>query len=121
MANEYGYVNAIPADPSTVRTLRSARFSLTATGTVVSAVASKRIKVYAVKLVCSAALSVNFRSGASTLLEDPVPLPANGGYTESVEPPNFLFGTTAGDRLDLVISGTGTASGRVSYWDDDAT
>jgi hypothetical protein len=103
------------------KTIKSAAFSLSATGTVVAAVASKRIKVFAVKLVVSAGMSVNFRDGASTNLEGAMPLMAKGGFTEIVEPPTFLFGTSAGNRLDLVISGTGTASGRVSYWDDDAT
>ena len=103
------------------KTLKSARFSLSSTGTVVSAVASKKIKVYAVKLGTSAAIAVNFRSGAATLLEDPVTYGINGGYAESLDPPNFLFATTAGQSLDLVIAGIGTASGRVSYFDDDAS
>jgi hypothetical protein len=103
------------------RTLTSAPFSLSATGNVVSVVAGKRIKVFAVKLVVSAAISVNWRDGASGDLEGAQPYAANGGYTESVNPPGFLFATTAGNPLALVITGSGTASGRVSYWDDDAT
>ena len=101
------------------QTLKSVSFSLTATGTVVSAVPGRRIKIYAIKLVVSAAISVNFRDGASTDLEGAMALALNGGFVEHVNPPNFLFGTTAGNRLDLVIAGTGTAAGRVSYWDDD--
>lgn len=108
-------------DSGAGKTLKSASFSLSATGSVVTAVTSKRIKVFAVKLVCSAAISVNFRSGASTSLEGAQSMAANGGYVEAVNPPAFLFGTTAGESLDLVISGTGTAAGRVSYWDDDAS
>lgn len=103
------------------KTLKSQKFSLSATGTIVSAVASKRIKVYAVKLIVSAAISIKFRDGASTDLEDLQPYAANSGAIESVTPPDFLFQTAAGNSLDLVISGTGTASGRVSYWDDDST
>lgn len=108
-------------DGGSGKTLKTASFSLTATGTVVSAVTGKRIKVYAVKLVVSAAISVNWRDGASTNLEGAQALAANGGYTESVNPPAFLFATTPGNSLDLVISGSGTAAGRVSYWDDDAS
>ena len=52
------------------KTLKTAKFSLSATGTVVAAVASKRIKVYAYKIVVSAAISVKWRDGASTDLED---------------------------------------------------
>ena len=110
---------AAVTDGGSGKTLKSASFSLSATGSVVSAVASKRIKVYAVKLIVSAAISVNFRSGGATALEGAQPIAANGGFIESVNPPAFLFGTTAGESLDLVISGTGTASGRISYWDDD--
>ena len=102
-------------------TLKTASFSLAATGAVVAAVSGKRIKVYAVRLVVSAAVSVNFRDGASTALEGAQPLAANGGFAESVNPPAFLFATTAGNALDLVISGAGTVSGRVSYWDEDAS
>lgn len=102
------------------KTFKSASFSLNATGTVVSAVASKRIKVFVSKVVVSAAISVNWRSGASTDLEGAMPFAANGGSIECVDPPAFLFGTAAGERLDLVISGAGTAAGRVSYWDDDS-
>ena len=108
-------------DNGSGKTLKSAVISLAVTGTVVSAVASKRIKVFAIKLICSAALSVNWRDGATTALEGVQSIAINGGYTESVNPPNFLFGTTAGNSLDLVITGVGTAAGRLSYWDDDTT
>ena len=113
-------VSGTVTDGGAGKTLKSASFSLTATGTVVGAVGGKRLKVYAVKLVVSAAISVNFRDGGATALEGAQSLAANGGFVESLNPPAFLFGTTAGNSLDLVISGTGTAAGRVSYWDDDA-
>lgn len=103
------------------KTLKTAVVSLSATGTVVAAVASKRIKVYAVKVICSAAISVNWRDGASTALEGAQAIALNSGFVENVNPPAFLFGTTAGNSLDLVITGIGTAAGRVSYWDDDAS
>ena len=112
-------VSGTVTDGGAGKTLKSASFSLTATGTVVSAVGGKRLKVYAIKLVVSAAISVNFRDGGATALEGAQSLAANGGFVESLNPPAFLFGTTAVNSLDLVISGTGTAAGRVSYWDDD--
>jgi hypothetical protein len=99
---------------------KSAVINLNATGTVINAVSGKRIKVFALKLIVSAALSVNFRDGGATLIEGAQPLLANAGYIENVNPPAFLFGTTAGNSLDLVISGAGTVTGRVSYWDDDS-
>lgn len=103
------------------KTLKTVAVSISATGTVIAAVSAKRLKVYAVKLICSAALSIKFRDGASTNLEGAQDFVANGGVAESVTPPEFLFATTAGNSLDLVITGTGTVSGRLSYWDDDAT
>lgn len=108
-------------DGGSGKTLKTAAFSLNATGTVVSAVADKRIKVYSIKLVASAAISVSFRSGAANSLEGAQPLGANAIYTEAVNPPTFLLATVAGESLDLVITGVGIASGRVSYWDDDAS
>lgn len=114
--NDDGRLEAISF--SSGKTLKSQKFSLSSTDTVITAVASKSLRVYALKLVCSAAVSVKFRSGASTDLEDLQPYLASGGYTESVTPPSFLFETVSGESLDLVISGTGTVSGRVSYWEE---
>ena len=103
------------------KTLKTVSFSLSATGTAVSAVSGKKLKVYAVKLVVSAAISVNFRDGTSSNIEGAQAIAANSGYIETINPPAFLFATTAGSSLDLVISGSGTAAGRISYWDDDAS
>lgn len=107
-------------DGGSGKTLKTAAISLAGTGHVVAAVVSKKIKVYAVKLIVDAAISVNFRSGDSTALEGVMPLTANSGYVESVNPPAFLFATAAGEALDLIMDGAGNARGRVSYWDDDA-
>lgn len=106
-------------DAGSGKTLKTAAFSLSATGTVIPAVSTKRLKVYAVKLLVSAAITVSFRDGASTSLEGAQVL--SGGYIEVINPPSFLFASTAGNSIDLVIVGVGTAAGRVSYWDDDTT
>ena len=103
---------------SSTQTLKSQSFSLTATGTIITAVASKRLRIYATKLNVSAAISVNFRDGATPNLEGAMALAANGGFVEVVDPPAFLFQTTSGNSLDLVMSGSGTAAGRVSYWEE---
>ena len=108
-------------DGSGGKTMKSTSFSLTITGTVVAAVGGKKIKVFAYKFVCSAALTVNFRDGgAGAALDGTQSLALSGSLTEGVNPPAFLFATTAGNSLDLVIGGVGTVAGRVSYWDDDA-
>lgn len=108
-------------DGGSGKTLKTAVVNISATGTLISAVTSKRIKVYSYKLVTDAALTLNFRSGASTALEGPCAFAANGGITENVEPPDYLFATAAGERLDLVISGSGNVGGIIRYWDDDAS
>ena len=99
--------------------LKSAVVNPTETGTLISGVANRRIKVFAYKLVVSANITVNFRDGAATALEGPQDFAAKGGVVEFVTPPEYLFGTTAGNSLDLVVVGTGTVAGRVSYWNSD--
>lgn len=103
--------------PSTA-TLKSASFSITATGTIVAAVAGKRIKVYALSYISGGIASVNFRDGATTALEGAFAHAANSGRVENVNPPSFLFATTAGNSLDMVYSGAGTVGGRVSYFEE---
>ena len=44
----------------------------------------------------------------------------NGGYTRENDPPRYIYGTTAGNSLDLVVS-SGAFAGSVSYWATDAT
>jgi hypothetical protein len=111
-----GGVNIVFAVP----TLKTAVINLTSTGTVITAVAAKRLKVYSVLLGVSANQTVNWRDGGSTALDGPMAIAANGGYALACSYPTFLFATTAGNSLDLVISGAGTVAGRVSYWDTDS-
>lgn len=100
-------------------TILSSTISLTSSGTVVSAVSGKRIKVFANKLVTSATCSVAWANGY-TALEGPQTLSAAGGFVEVVSPPAFLFSTSTGTSLRLLITGAScTAGGRVSYWSDD--
>lgn len=99
------------------KTLAFATVNLTATGTVVSLTGGQSIYVYALRLVSqSTGMAVNWRSGGSTALDAAETYDAHEGYVESVTPPGYLFKTASGESLDLVISGTGTVRGRVSYW-----
>lgn len=82
---------------------------------VAAAGAGKKIRVFAVKLVAGGAVSTTWQT-AATALEGAVPHAANGGYTESVDPPAFLFETAANEALNLLSSGAVQVSGRVSYW-----
>lgn len=101
------------------KNLKSISFAIGSTGTVIPAVGGKRLKVYAAKVVVDAAIGVSFRDGGATAIEGTQAFAANGGFAEQVQPPVYLFATSVGNSLDLVISGSGTAAGRVSYWDDD--
>lgn len=107
----------IVVTPSTA-TLKSAAFSITATGTIISAVAGKRIRVYALAYISGGIASFNFRDGASTNIEGAFAHAANSGRVENVNPPAFLFATTSGNSLDAVYSGAGTVAGRISYWEE---
>jgi hypothetical protein len=99
--------------------LLTAPFLLSTAGTVVAAITGRRIKVYAVSLCANGACQVNWRDGTTTQLEGAQSLATNGGYEQVIDPPSFLFATTPGNSLDLVVSG-GVAAGRVSYWATDA-
>ena len=88
----------------------------TVTGTVITATIGKKICVTAVKLISSANVSVNWRDGESTDLEGGMPLIANSGYVEVTQAPDYLFKTTTGNSLDIVISGEGRITGRITYW-----
>jgi hypothetical protein len=101
------------------KTLKSAAFNLTATGTVVPAVPGKKIKVFSYVKSFTNNVNSNFRSGASTALEGSIKGLNGSALSESVTPPGFLFATAVGQSLDLVVSTSGV-NGRVSYWDDDA-
>lgn len=97
------------------------QFGLSATGTIVSAVPGKRIKVYHINLGASAATGFMFRDGgAGQPVPGLLPFAANGGEAPTVNPPAFLFATTAGNSLDAVITASGVA-GWIAYWDDDTT
>ena len=106
--------------PTSGKTIKTAAINLSASGTVVASVSSKRIKVFAIKLTVDANLTVYWKSN-TTAIEGPQSYPATGGYCETVDPPNFILATTAGEALVLNVSGTGNVGGRVSYWDDDAS
>ena len=99
-----------------VPVILSAAFSVTGSGTIVAAVEGKRIKVFALAYISGGVASFNFRDGASTPIEGAFAHAANSGRVEVVRPPAFLFGTTAGNSLDVDYSGAGTVAGRISYW-----
>jgi len=110
-------------DGGSGKTLKRAVVSLTASGTIVAAVASKVTKVYAFSVQSlndSMTLQITDGSGGSALDQLWTLNTREGIMGSAVNPPSFLFKTTANTILYATITGTGTLKIAVSYWDDDA-
>ncbi len=105
------------------KTLKTAAISVAVSGdnTIVTAVPTKRIKVYAIKFGSTGTVSAKWKDGAVTDLEGAMDFQAREGYTEAVTPPAFLLATSAGNALILNLSAAVAVRGRVTYWDDDGT
>lgn len=108
----------------TTKTLKRAVVALTATGDVIAAVSTKRLKIYQYALQSRTNnMTSQFRDGAAGAL-----LGLRWGFNQregassgAVDPATWLFQTTAGNALQAVITGSGTVDIEVSYWDDDTT
>jgi len=113
---------------TTGKTLKVATFSTNSATDIVAAVTSKRLKVFAYKLMTvysAGSITPKFYSNGTggTLLDQSLlqaPSAVVVGVTEQVAVPSFLFATNAGEKLTFDPNGQ-TVVGRVSYWDDDAT
>lgn len=122
----WGAISGSPTfvDGGAGKTLKRAVVSLTASGNVVASVSSKVIKVFSYTIQ-------SLTDGMTILLEDgsggtdlsgAYSLNAREGIVEgAVNPPAFLFKTSATTALYATITGTGTVKIAVSYWDDDAS
>ena len=95
--------------------LHSAAFTLASSGTVVTGIDGQMIRVYAVKLAATAELTCYFKDGTTGPIEGGILLSEKAGYVESVDPPAYLFSTSAGEDLILEMD-AGNVTGRVSYW-----
>ena len=107
------------------KTLKTVTGSVSVDTDIVTAVSTKRIKVYSLSLtvVSTTAVTVTFQSNASAaigtyLLQGPASVTV--GIAESVRVPDFLFATVAGEKLTLDVSAAVTVVYNVRYWDDDA-
>jgi hypothetical protein len=99
------------------------------TSIIQTAVATKKIKVYAYDIITTASATyfeVKFTSGktSSTALAMHGLVNATGnciaGIAKSVTPPAYLFATTAGETLNLISSAAQPVNYNVSYWTADA-
>lgn len=116
----YAELIAVDFSSSKPKQLLSVPFSLSASNNVIPAVPGIRIKVYALVLNASGVTTCAWRDGSSSLLEGTMVFADHGGYARDVDPPSFIYATSVGNGLDLVVT-TGTASGSVSYWATDST
>lgn len=112
---------------STSKTLKTKTGSASATFTIVSAVASKKIKVYSLSLITASttAVTVTFKDGAAGTVLATYPLQAitgtNFGITQNLAVPSSLFQTSAGTLLEMSFSAAQTVTYNLAYWDDDAS
>ena len=119
-------INGLFGGIAKVRELITIPLDVTGTGalsesfTIIPAMAGKKIKVYAVKMIVSAAFTVRFMSGDDNPLEGAQSLAAYGWYIESVTPPAYLFEVFADTDLKLNLqNSTGSCAGRISYFYDE--
>ena len=88
-------------------------FSLSASGDIITAVTGSKIRVVSLLITASAAITVKFQRAGTTDLTGALYLPANGSI--SISNPLGLFETGTGERLNAVLTGTGTYTGFVTY------
>lgn len=112
---------------SGTRTIKTITGSISATTDLIALVAAKRIKVFCYGLFTTSttAIVAKFQSNALTdKWTIPLQAPAANSYfgaNLAVSPPDFLFATTAGEKLTLNLSTANPVIYSLSYWDDDAT
>jgi hypothetical protein len=109
-------------DSGSGKSLKRAVVSLTASGNIVAGVTGKLIKVYAYSIQSiNDTMTAQITNGSGGAALDQLwTLNAREGVMGSaVNPPSFLFATTAATALYATITGTGTFKIAVSYWDDD--
>lgn len=98
----------------------------TANANIIAAVATKRLKVYALTIVSTGAnatrviIKSNGNAGTEmwrTLLQGNTNAPM--GYAQSVTPPGYLFASVAGENVQLTTTQTDNLEYSAAYWDDD--
>ena len=83
---------------------------------VVAAVSGFKIRVTGQDWGASAAITVKWRSGASTeLVGGGYPVAANGGISRDAQEGRFLFETASGAALNINLSGNANVGGTVQY------
>jgi hypothetical protein len=103
------------------RVIKRATLTTATTGTdVVAAVAGTTIKVIAYALQATGTVNANLRDGTGAALTLVWNLQAREGVSAAAaKPPFYLFATTAGNALTVVLSAAVTVGIEVTYWDTD--
>ncbi len=104
---------------SVAKTLKQACININAAGdnTIIASVAGKKLKIFGIVLVCTGAVAVTLKS-ATTLLTGAMSFSANGGYTQNVSPPCYLFETGTGEGFIINLGAGVQVSGMVSYFEE---
>lgn len=83
--------------------------------TAIAAVTGKAIRVLSYTLVCAAAVTVAFQSGASgTALTGTMSFAANGGVSSGYNPQGH-FQTAPGALLNISLGGAQSVAGHITY------
>lgn len=96
--------------------VKRASISIASSGanTVVAALASGKIRVISASFVVAAAVSVQFRSGASNVLSGAMSFAQNGGLLLPVNPFGW-YQTNNAELLNLQLGGAVQVSGGLQY------
>ncbi len=112
--------------PDHGKTVDNATGTISATTTIINAVATKRIKPFAITLTTpsTTAVTITFKDGAGGTAKWSCVLQAISGsvsgVSASIEIPSYLFGTTAGNALEMALSVAVNVTYAISYWDSDS-
>lgn len=101
-------------DGTAPATIKDAVISLSATGTVVPAVAGKKIRVISFVVSLNAAINVKWQSNGVTDLTGFLHFDVKGGAVFPYNPHGW-FETAVGQPLTLFLSGASSTGGIVNY------
>jgi len=107
-------------EPET-RPLKRAVVNTATTGAVIVAgTVGQVIKVVSYGLQATGTVNANLRDGAGNALTLIWNLQAREGVSAAaVKPPFYLFATTAGNDLTVVLSAAVTVGIEITYWDEE--
>lgn len=92
------------------------KINATASGdnTIISAVASKKLRVIGIAFVCSSSVDIIFKSGANTLI-DAMQFAKNGGIADNGQPVGYWLETNSGEAFIMNLNSAVNVRGRCYY------